>query len=122
MGKLTTEQYVLTETERAIMEAVWEGANGERPHRMYTSWVADAIHRSESTAARLANGLARKGLLERQQEKHAEYVYWETTTAGTPFPDPLERPGPGHSAVRARDRGQRVARSVPLVRAVRELR
>jgi hypothetical protein len=93
MGKLTTEQYVLTETERAIMEAVWEGTNGERPHRMYTGWVADAIHRRESTAARLANGLARKGLLERQQEKHAEYVYWETTTAGTPFPDPLERPG-----------------------------
>ena len=88
MGKLTTEQYVLTETEKRVMDAVWTGTVNHQ--RMYTSWVAEAISRSESTTARLANNLARKGFLERCQEKHAEYVFWEPAVAGQPFPG---RPG-----------------------------
>jgi hypothetical protein len=96
MGKLTTEQYVLTETERAIMEAVFGGTirnSGGEHHGMYPSALARRVRRSESTVVRLARGLAARGLLERQQDGDTGEGYWRTTTAGTPFPDPLGRPG-----------------------------
>jgi MarR family len=96
MGKLTTDQYVLTATERAIMEAVFDGTirtSGGEHHGMYPSTLARRVGRSESTVVRLARSLAARGLLERQQDGDTGDSYWRTTTAGTLFPDLLGRPG-----------------------------
>jgi hypothetical protein len=96
MSKLTTEQYPLTDTERAIMEAVYEGTiryGGAEHHGMYGFTIANRVRRSLSTVDRLTRSLAAKGLLERCRDGDAGDAYWRTTTAGTPFPDPLGRPG-----------------------------